>query len=131
MPDEKASFQEWFEKGNHDLITAKLAFEAGAPTDTVAVLLQQAAEKHLKGYLLSKGWQLKKTHDLRELIDRAIERDAGFNKYVGMARLLTAMYVEDRYPSGLPENYPKKEIAGLMEQAQKLVDKIRDLVDKG
>ncbi len=131
MPDEKASFQDWFEKGNHDLITAKLAFGAGAPTDTVAVLLQQAAEKHLKGYLLSKGWQLKKTHDLRDLIDRAIEYDAGFGEYVGMARLLTAMYIEDRYPSGLPENYPRKEIAGLMEQAEKLVYKIKELMDKG
>ena len=116
----EGTIDQWFEKGNHDLVTARLAFGASAPTDTTAVLLQQAAEKHLKGYLLSRGWQLKKTHDLRDLIDRAIEYDAGFGEYIGMARLLTAMYIEDRYPSGLPEDYSRKEIASLMEQWRNL-----------
>jgi len=126
MPDRGKLAQEWLARGSNDMQTARLAFQAGAPTDTIAVLLQQAAEKCLKGYLLSQGWHLKKTHDLRELVDKAREYDASFSDYLDMARRWTAYYVEDRYPPGPPADYPREEIADVMEQTEKLIAKIRE-----
>ncbi len=124
MPDRKRLAQDWSARGSHDLLTATLAFQAGAPADTVAVLVQQACEKYLKGYLISKGWSLKKTHDLTELIDVAIDHDRSFADYLDMARKLTAYYLEDRYPPGPPAEHPREEIATLMEQANRLIAKI-------
>jgi len=121
--------KEWLARGNSDMQTARLAFEAGAPTCTIAVLLQQSAEKHVKGYLISRGWPLRKTHDLRELVKRAVEYDASFSQYLDMARLLTAYYLEDRYPPGPPAEYPREEIAEIMEQTQELIDRIRETVE--
>jgi HEPN domain-containing protein len=126
MPDRGKLAHEWLSRGNNDLETARLAFQAGAPTGTIGVLLQQAAEKCLKGYLISKGWRLKKTHDLAELVDTAREYDRAFNDYLDMSRRLTAYYVEDRYPPGPPADYPREEIAGVMEQTEKLINRIKE-----
>lgn len=125
MADRGRLAQEWLARGENDLETARLAFRAGAPTGTIAVLLQQAAEKYLKGYLIFKGWRLKKTHDLVELMDRAREYDAAFSDYLDMARRLTAHYKEDRYPPGPPADYPREEIAEVLEQTEKLVATIK------
>jgi len=126
MPDKGRLAQEWLARGSNDMETARVAFQAGAPTDTIAVLLQQASEKYLTDYLLSKGWRLKKTHDLAELVDRAREHDAVFGDYLDMARRLTAYYLEDRYPPGPPAEYPREEIAEIMGQTEKLIARIRE-----
>jgi len=34
--------------------------------------LQQAVEKFLKAFLLSKGWKLRRVHDLNTLLDDAL-----------------------------------------------------------
>lgn len=44
-------------------------------------LLQEAAERYLKGYLVSKGWRLERTHDLRKLIEEACQFDPTFRKF--------------------------------------------------
>lgn len=126
MSDRGRLAQEWLARGSNDLQTARLAFQAGAPTGTIGVLLQQAVEKYLKGYLLFKGWRLKKTHDLRELMDRAREYDTTFSDYQDMARRLTAYYLEDRYPPGPPADYPREEIAEVMGQTERLIARIKE-----
>ena len=128
MPDKGRLAQEWLARGSNDMQAARLAFQAGAPTGPVALLLQQASEKYLKGYLLHKGWRLRKTHDLRELVDRAREYDAAFSDYLDLARRLTAYYLEDRYPPGPPSDYPREEVAALLEQTQKLIARIKEAV---
>jgi HEPN domain-containing protein len=125
MPDNREYIKEWFEKGSHDFITAKLAFETGAITDTTVVLLQQAVEKYLKGYLISKGWRLKKTHDLVELIDTAAKYYSVFKDHNNLADQLTALYLQERYPTVPSTDYPKEEIASLIEQTGKLISLIK------
>jgi len=63
-PNHKSISEEWFLCGEHDLQSAELLLQQGGPTDTIAILAQQAAENCLKGYLLTQGWRLQKTHDL-------------------------------------------------------------------
>ncbi len=121
MPDDILVPAEWYKRGSHDIITARIALEASAPTDTVAILLQQAFEKYIKGYLLSKGWRLKKTHDLRELIDRAADHDPVFAEFRDLARLLTALYIEDRYPTSPSAGYSSDEMSSLMHQTERLI----------
>ena len=126
MPDRRKLAQEWLARGSNDLQTARLAFQASAPTSTIAILLQQACEKYLKGYLVSKGWRLKKTHDLAELVDTAAKYDAAFSDYLDIARRLTAYYLEDRYPPGPPADYPREEIADILKQTGRIIAKIKE-----
>jgi HEPN domain-containing protein len=67
MPDRTALAEEWFERGSSDLRAARRSFDAADYTTTLAVLIHQAVEKYLKGFLIVHGWKLKKTHNLVEL----------------------------------------------------------------
>jgi HEPN domain-containing protein len=129
MPDKPGSgsiSEEWLLRGEHDLQSARLLYEQEGPTDTIAILLQQAAEKYLKGYLLTRGWKLQKTHDLEVLVSQAITYDSKFDRFLDFARIISAYYIEDRYPPGPPADYPREEIAGLMEQTDVLVTLIKE-----
>lgn len=59
MPDNRESLypKDWIEKAKKDLRRAKLLLADG-DTEGAGFHLQQAIEKYLKGYLLSKGWRL-------------------------------------------------------------------------
>jgi HEPN domain-containing protein len=107
------------EKASHDLVAARILFKANGPADIIAELLQQAVEKGLKGYLISKGWQLKKTHDLVSLIKVAQEKNPDFSNYLRLSDRLTALYIAERYPTAPSPGYPKEEIASLFAQTEK------------
>lgn len=55
---------EWFRKADHDLDAVKDILKGSGHPDVAGVLLQQGTEKYLKGYLISNGWKLVKTHNL-------------------------------------------------------------------
>jgi len=125
MQNNKEYVREWFEKASHDLISSKILFKESGPVDIIAQHLQQAVEKCLKGYLISSGWRIKKTHDLVELIKVAQEKNPGFLKYIGLADRLTALYIAERYPDFPIKDYPKDEIASLLAQTEKLITFIK------
>ena len=89
---------EWFEKAKHDLATVELIIRESGYADTAAILLQQAAEKYLKGYLIGKGWKLVKTHDLKQLLNEAVKYDERLEKYYDLLERLTRYYAEVQYP---------------------------------
>ena len=90
--------------------------------------MQQAAEKYLKGYLITRGWKLQKTHDLEVLVSEAITHDKYFEQFLDFARMVSAYYLEDRYPPGPPVGYPREEVADMMEQTEKLIAKIVEAI---
>src|SRR3990170_6132838 len=94
-PSGKRIGAEWFLRGEHDLQSAKLLLRQGGPTDTIAILAHQAAEKYLKGYLLTRGWKLQKTHDLEVLVSEATAHDIAFEQFLDFARVVSAFYLED------------------------------------
>ena len=95
----------------------------------MAVLLHQAVEKHLKGYLLAQGWKLKKTHDLEVLVTEAMAYERAFESFLEFSRVLSASYLENRYPPGLPRKYTREEVADIMGQAEKLITKIKEATE--
>ena len=125
-PSQKSISEEWFLRGEHDLQSAKLLLQQGGATDTIAILAQQAAEKYLKGYLLTQGWKLQKTHDLEVLVSEAITHDKAFEQFLDFARVVSAYYLENRYPPGPPVGYPREEIAHVLEQTEKFTAKIKE-----
>lgn len=120
--------EQWFSKGDHDFRAAEIVLDADGPYDTMGVLLQQAYEKHIKGYLLYKGWELKKIHDLRELTLRAAGFNPQFNEFLVTARRLSAIYLEERYPNESGESVSKNEATSLLKEVDKLISFIKEQV---
>ena len=126
MPDRAKLAEEWFVFGERDLQAAKALMGREGLTDIISMLVQQAVEKYLKGFLIYHGWKLRKTHDLRRLVAEASKYDPGLADFRDFARKATAYYLEHRYPPGPPNDHPAEEIADLLEQTEKLVSRIRE-----
>lgn len=60
--------------------------------------LQQAIEKYLKAYLLSRGWSLRRIHDLEILLNEATGYVPNFGRYRKACRKISGYYLAERYP---------------------------------
>ena len=129
MQNKKNIAMEWFDRGKHDVKAAKILFEEGEYTDSLSSLIQQAVEKYLKGFLIFKGWNLRKIHDIEELITEALRYDPSLGKYLDFARNLTAYYMEDRYPPGPVTDYSEEEMKQSIDKAEELIKKILKEMD--
>ena len=63
-------------------------------------LLQGAAERYLKGFLVGRGWKIVKTHDLNRLLASACEFDDTFSGFATPCQILTEQFWEQHYPGG-------------------------------
>jgi HEPN domain-containing protein len=98
--------REWFEKGEHDLETARTMLGvASPPTDIVCFHCQQAAEKYLKGFLAWHATPPSRTHDLAALLTDCAALDARLASLLPLAVGLTDYAMDVRYP-GLPHSDP-------------------------
>lgn len=108
-----------------DLETARIAVAGGATGASVVMLLQQAVEKYLKGYLIFRGWKLQKIHNLQVLIEYAADYDPSFADFMELGRVLTGAYFGDRYPPLRPQALSKEEAADALQECEKLIQKIK------
>jgi HEPN domain-containing protein len=92
------------------------------------MLLQQAAEKYLKGYLIYYGWKLKKTHDLTRLVADLADHDRSFEPDLDALQRISEYYLEERYPP-LPASTPAaEEIEASLQVVEQLVQRIEQNV---
>ena len=123
MPPEHDEVLAWIEKAEHDRRTAAAALDQDPPiTDTAAFHCQQAAEKYLKAFLVSRGNLPPRTHDLRLLAVECAKHDSRFARLVDRVAPLTAYAVRFRYP-GVAE----PSLASV-QAAQETVRIVRDVV---
>ena len=122
----KRVVREWFERGRKDLEVAKILVKEEY-LDIALFHIHQAVEKYLKGFLISKGWKLKRVHDLEMLITEAVSYGAGLQSYLDFGRKLTAFYYEERYPPGPVSPHPKEELEEMLETAVKIITRIKEL----
>lgn len=112
--------RDWFERADNDITAAEILIAQHGPDPIIAFHLQQAAEKYLKGYLLSTGWRLRRIHDLGVLVKEAVERDADFASFVAPCQRITEYYVEMRYPTGAPTAMRRESLATDVEVVRSL-----------
>jgi HEPN domain-containing protein len=60
--------------------------------------LQQPVEKYLKGWLLDRGWGLRRTHEVASLVDDASKYVPSLQAYRGLGERLSDYYLVERYP---------------------------------
>ncbi|MGC8928890.1 MAG: HEPN domain-containing protein, partial [Myxococcota bacterium] len=86
-------------KAENDLKIGKDEMLTEAPaTDAVCFHMQQCIEKYLKAYLIFNGKEIRKTHDIAELISNCSEIDESFKTLLKPDIVkLTDYAVEIRY----------------------------------
>jgi len=125
----KEVVKEWIERGKHDLEVAKILLAEGEYFDVVLFHVHQAVEKYLKGFLIYKGWELKKIHDLELLVTEAMNFDDKLQKYLDLGRKLTAFYFEERYPPGPITSCSKEEIKEILVEAEEIINKLKGEIE--
>jgi len=90
-----------------------------------AMLLQQGVEKYLKGYLLSRGWKLKRTHDLFELLENAFPAASEMTRFEAACIRITEYYTEQRYPPLLSSDLSREEVHQSLAEADELIVEIK------
>lgn len=94
----KGIVSQWLIKGDNDLRTAEYGLGADEPiTDTICFHCQQAVEKYLKMYLVSKGDEPVITHNISILVTSCVRYEPVF-KELGKYDFLTGYAVSLRYP---------------------------------
>ncbi len=94
--------REWTVKGDNDLASATFLMNMRpVPLEIVGFHCQQAVEKYLKGYLVLKGVEPEKTHDLGLLLNRCIIFNSTFSELAETCALLSDYAVKARYPSSM------------------------------
>jgi HEPN domain-containing protein len=88
--------QDWLRIGAKDLKWAEHLLSIDDP-EGAGYHLQQSVEKYPKGFLLYKGWKLKRSHDLEVLLNDAVKYEKTLEKYRNLLQKVTSYYVIDRY----------------------------------
>jgi HEPN domain-containing protein len=124
MNGSSADWSAWTEKANHDFQTIALVMAAEEPPwDSIAFHAQQAAEKYLKAYLVFRGRQPPRVHDLLKLVELCAAFDPRFSDLADDADFLSPLAVLARYP-GDPAD-PSRADA---ERGVRIAERIRDVV---
>jgi HEPN domain-containing protein len=126
MPPEESTYPgDWSAIAERDLGRVDRCLREN-DSEAAGFFLQQALEKFLKAFLLSKGWRLRRIHDLEALLDNAVEYDPDLEMFRSVCQRVTGYYLVERYP--LPGVLPpsKEEVGLALGSAGQLVAKIRD-----
>jgi HEPN domain-containing protein len=119
---------DWFALGDQDLRAAEILLAGYGPPAIVSFHLQQSLEKHLKGYLISQGWPLRRIHDLEVLILEAISRDSDFSEFLAPCQHITEYYIESRYPMGVATPLDRPTLDSDLATVQTLIALIQQKV---
>ncbi|MEW6026656.1 MAG: HEPN domain-containing protein [Planctomycetota bacterium] len=126
MPNKKGSLypNDWMEKAQKDLKRVNVLLSARDAAGA-GFHLQQAIEKYLKAYLLTKGWKLEYINDPPKLLNYAKEYDSGLETFRALCERVTEYYTSERYPFFEEIPPSKKELDETLEQTNKLISKIK------
>ncbi|MFN3467899.1 MAG: HEPN domain-containing protein [Candidatus Brocadiales bacterium] len=124
MPDKESLVpKDWFQRAEADLNAVEVLLQHGGDPQVAGSLLQQALEKYLKGYLLSKGWKLKKVHDLPLLLDEAVKYNPQLEGFRTTCEEITAYYFRGRYPF-FTLGLNRKDVETSLKQVKELIQEI-------
>lgn len=124
MPREESRYpDDWFRVGRKELRRAEHLLEIN-DLDGAAFNLQQAAEKFFKGYLLSKGWGLRRIHDIEPLLNEALRYDSALEEFRAGCLKLTDYYIEERYPFVGESGLQRNEVEESLKMVKRLIAKI-------
>jgi HEPN domain-containing protein len=115
---------DWLRIAEKDLARVDHLLDVHDP-EAAGFFLQQTVEKFLKAFLLSKGWELERIHDLEALLNDTLAYDPSLEPFREVCQKITDFYSVERYPfitkSGITEN----DVRNALEQVKGLIEKLR------
>jgi len=124
MNGKKDMILEWVRLADLDLLTANhMLAHHPVPIEIICFHAQQAGEKMLKYFLVTKNIEPPKIHDLQILLEMCIKFDSGFSALSKESVVLTPYGVMPRYPADHDIDEHDAEAA------IKCANKIRDFVN--
>ena len=98
MPPNESSYPaDWARIAEKDWDRSSMLLDAQDP-ELAGFCLQQAVEKFLKAFLLSKGHALRRIHDVEALLDDALAYRPDLEAFRPACQRITAFYLIERYP---------------------------------
>ena len=124
-----ATVKRWFSLAEEDLSVARREISAERPSfHTICFLCQSAAEKYLKGYLISRGWHLRRTHDLIALLQACSEYGGQWSDLLEDGAVLNEYAVTGRYPGDLAfESIRAQEASEAVQAAEHIAGRVGEL----
>ena len=98
MKTSEANPSDWFFLAKERLMSADALMVARGACYSAVELLHESVERYLKGYLVARGWQLERIHDLNRLLDLATKHHPDFSRYQQLAQSLTEQFWAQHYP---------------------------------
>jgi len=95
-------YNDWLEKAERDLKSAKVLKDNACGNDVVAFHCQQAIEKSLKGLLLKTTGDMIEGHSLIYLCKQASNLQIEFKSKLKDCAFVNQYYIETRYPADNP-----------------------------
>jgi HEPN domain-containing protein len=125
MPlDESLYPADWLRIAEKDL--GRVEHLLGIPDPEAAgFFLQQSVEKYLKAFLLSRGWELQRIHDLEALLNAALQYDPSLEPYRSVCQKTTGFYLVERYPFITESGLTEKDVRDSLRQIEPLIEKLR------
>ena len=125
MPPKESRYpKDWLALAEKDLARVKRSLRDKDP-ELAGFCLQQAVEKFLKAFLLSKGWRLRRIHDLEALLDDATAYDPALDQFRSVCQKITNYYTVERYPLAVETELTGEEVRASLEAADQLINMIR------
>lgn len=129
MPPKESLYpREWFRIAEKDFKRAEQLLKLD-DAEGAGYNLQQAVEKYLKGFLLSKGWKLKRVHDLEVLLNDALRYEPILEEFRGLCQRITDYFLLDHYPLPTSITLTIRQVENSIDQVQKLIAKLQALTE--
>ncbi len=129
MPPKESLYpREWFRIAEKDFKRAEQLLKLD-DAEGAGYNLQQAVEKYLKGFLLSKGWKLKRVHDLEFLLNDALRYEPTLEEFRGLCQRITDYFLLDRCPLPTSITLTIRQVENSIDQVQKLIAKLQALTE--
>jgi len=122
-PDESQYPQDWKSIASKDFDRAERMLADDDP-EAAGFYLQQSLEKHLKAFLLSRGWMLKRVHDLEVLLNDALPLDSSLEEFRLLCQRVTGYYTLERYPFAMDIGVTSQEIADSLGDARRFIERL-------
>ncbi len=126
MPPRNSNYPEdWLRIARKDWARVEMLLKEDDPA-LAGFCLQQAVEKFLKAFLLSRGWRLRRIHNLDALLEDALQYNASLETYRAVCQRITAFYIVERYPFGMENEVTKNDVTEALNQVKDLVELIQE-----
>jgi HEPN domain-containing protein len=115
----------WCLKADNDLKAGRDELVTQNPaTDTVCFHMQQCVEKYLKAFLVYRGMEISKTHNLSLVLHQCMELDSSFKELESIgADELTVYAIGSRYPDDfyMPSQSESQQAVNTAEKVRQFV----------